>query len=279
MAFLQVISLISILIFSSTTNNLIYTNSFTPSNVNNYPRTSLHDLIVHQEKNQRWRAAAQDNAESEAAKLLSYAKQIRAEAQAAEDQLHSSLIDKKSSHDKEMDAAIDKIFLPLSVSERDNDNKEGKELLLISDVAQRLREIHYSTDKLKEIVIRLHERGVSARGLKHVESRKSSGSQRVVFEVVSSPNQMEFEKIQGLTDRLIAAAELLDKEFLEENTIRGEKVKLHQTERVTWTKGQLCSKLKEKANFLEREHSDQFKNRQKEYYDAAVKKDKPKKKW
>jgi len=197
--------------------------------------------------------------ESEVEALLRKAKELRAEAQEDEEHLHSKLIQKKTLHDQELDDAINQLF-PL-------DDEHNSDVIV-----QNLRKCQFSTDKMKDVVTRIHEREVAARGLQHVESKTQSDTGNVKFEVVSSPDELELQKMTGLVDRLTAAAEVLDEEYWKEKRIQGEDLKLHHTDVVHWTKGDLAKILKQKAGNLGREHTDQFKKRSSDYYDAARRK-------
>jgi len=188
--------------------------------------------------------------------LLRKAKELRAQAEAEENQLHSSLIDKQSSQDLETDALIDKIF-PL-------------ESTTAAIVAQCIERKRLSKDMLIRVVERLHNREVAAKGLDHVEP--SVHHSHVKFERVALHNQTELDRVKGLIDQLIDAATILDERFFSNEA--GEKVVMHNVDHTHWSTGELSKILKEKAKFLGREHDKQFKSRQEEYYEAARKKDK-----
>ena len=245
--------------------NTIPSNSFAPKTANLFNRDTIHQ--IRSAYYTTLPATATDNAgfeakESEVEKLLRKARELRQEAEAAEEDLHSTLIEKKSSHDQEVDAAIAKLFPQQGPDEH------------VQHLVDRLHECQFSTSKLQDVVTRLHEREIAARGLKHVESKKHGDSGHVSFEVVSSPNESELHKVDGLVNTLIQAASLVDEEYWKKKRVQGEKLKLHHSDKIHWTTGNLASILKERAGFLGREHSEQFQKRMAEYYEAARRKDK-----
>lgn len=228
------------------------------------------------------REKVRSESESEIDALLRKARELRAEAQAEEEQLHSTLIEKKLCHDEEMDDAINQIFYPrlqLRKQNQSNANIGHEEPLDYGDkehIVHRLRQCQFSTEKLKDIVTRLHEREIKARGLQHVETKRyGEVGKHVKFEVVKSPNEdkEELQKVVGLVDRLIAAAAVIDEDYWKEKRVQGEKMKLHHSDIEHWTMGNLAKILKDRADNLGREHSEQFKTRLAEYYEAARRKD------
>jgi len=247
----------------------IYINAFSPTVSTGYGLNDKNILILT-----RAYGTATDNTESgavesEVERLLRKARELRQEAEAAEVGLHSDLIDKKCSHDQKIDAAIDQLF-PSSDLKAHN----GEEFY-VQAVVERLREHKFSTDKLKDVVGRLHEREVAARGLQHVES-KTLQAGHVFFEVVSSPDENKLHEVEGLVGTLVDAAKIIDEEYWKKKRVEGEKLKLHNSDKAHWTTGNLATILGEKVGFLGREHSEQFKKRMAEYYEAARKKDDPK---
>lgn len=230
-------------------------------------------------------SSLQSTTESEVEALLRKARELRAQAQQDEAQLHSTLIEKKQEHDNDTDAVIDKLFpasdgyLPKLKIDADDKQKEAyrqKEGQIVNAIVDRLHQHQYSTDKLKDVVSRLVEREVSARGLKHVEPNTLQG--HVAFEVVASPNDEELKRVEGLAERLVEAAKVIDEEYWKEKRVKGEDLKLHHSDVIHWTTGNLSTILKEKLGFLGREHDEQFKKRSEDYYEAARRKDKDEKK-
>lgn len=142
-------------------------------------------------------------AQSDAERLLQKARELREAVKASEDELHSTLIEKKSKRDATTDSMIAALF--------PTDDDDGTCAL-----CDRLRQKRLASDMLVQVVERLHEREVSARGLEHVEP--SVHNNQVTFKRVAEPNEEELERIQGLISRLIEAAEVLDKEFIDEKS-------------------------------------------------------------
>lgn len=109
----------------------------------------------------------------------------------------------------------------------------------------------------------MHQREMAAKGLEHVET--AAKGDQVAFERVAKEDEVELAKVAGLVDRLIAAAEVLDKEFLKE---QGNE-KISNADMTHWGGGDTASLLRDKARDLRREHSAQFQKRQQEFFDAA----------
>lgn len=241
-------------------------NAFVPQNQsaiinkNNKQRSSSLVLLQSTKSN--------NNELSEVEKLLAKAKELRAQAEAAETQLHTTLLEKKSTKDAQADTLIDELF-PL---EHQNFDKESR----VETVADMIDSKRLSIEKLIQVVERLHSREVTARGEQHVEP--SHHRTHVKFQLVSeNPDAYELSRVRGLTDILIAAAYVLDERFLKNKMdVRGEngKVVMHHVDHSHWATGELGKTLEEKSKFLGREHDEQFKVRQAEYYEAARKKKK-----
>lgn len=147
--------------------------------------------------------ALRATAETEAERLLRKVRELRKEVKAGEDELHTTLIQRKKTRDAATDSTIAQLF--------PNDGGDG-----VCALCDRLRERRLAADVLVRVVERLHEREVAARGLEHVEP--SVHHEQVTFVRVSQPNEADLRKIQGLVDRLIEAAEVLDKEFIEQKS-------------------------------------------------------------
>jgi len=197
------------------------------------------------------------SAQSDAEALLRKARELRAQAEADESTLHTSLINKKKAQDDETDNLIQDLF-PLSLP-RDKGAK------ILSDTMEKKR---LSVACLKRVVERLHKREVAARGLDHVEP--SLKNTQVTFERVSDANEQELKRVDGLIQMLIEAAAILDEKHLKEQELNPVR---HHVDDSHWASGKLSETLAEKAHFLGREHEDQFKDRLQEYYEAAKKKD------
>eukprot|EP00551_Chaetoceros_affinis_P002049 CAMPEP_0203661196 /NCGR_PEP_ID=MMETSP0088-20131115/59476_1 /ASSEMBLY_ACC=CAM_ASM_001087 /TAXON_ID=426623 /ORGANISM="Chaetoceros affinis, Strain CCMP159" /LENGTH=202 /DNA_ID=CAMNT_0050523849 /DNA_START=230 /DNA_END=838 /DNA_ORIENTATION=- len=189
---------------------------------------------------------------SDAEALLAKAKALREQAEAEEHKLHSTLIEKKNCQNSETDSVIQKLF-PL--------NEVGA---TASDLARRIDELKLSTLMLERVVERLHEREIAARGLEHVEP--SQHHEQVQFVRVAALQEEDLARVQGLIQRLIDAAEVLDNEHLKNAKEH------HHVDATHWSRGTLSKVLKEKAHFLGREHDEEFKKRLEEFYEAARKK-------
>jgi len=99
------------------------------------------------------------------------------------------------------------------------------------------------------------------------------------FRVVrGGTDEAELNRIIGLTDALIAAAEILDEEYATakaEARTSGDRERgtMHHAEKLHWAGGRTAEVLREKAADLRREHDEQFVKRQQSYYDAAKRKE------
>ncbi|EJK58323.1 hypothetical protein THAOC_21569 [Thalassiosira oceanica] len=174
-----------------------------------------------------------------------------------ENELHQTLLAKKAAKDEKTDKMISCLF-PL-------DQDDGS----VRSLCERLRAKRPASDMLVTIVERLHEREVAARGIEHVEP-ESGHDNAVSFKRVSAPNEQELEKIIGLVDRLIEAAEVLDEEFQGRKAAREEGA-THSSD-LHFGGGDLAGILKAKRLELGREHDDQFQERLQSFYDAAKRK-------
>lgn len=142
--------------------------------------------------------------ETDADRLLRKARELREQAASGEDELHNTLIQRKRTRDAATDSIIQQLF-------PDNDNSPG-----VCALCARLREKRLASDMLVRVVERLHEREVAAKGLEHVEP--SVHHDQVTFKRVAQPDDEELARIQGLVNKLIEAAEVLDKEFIEQKS-------------------------------------------------------------
>uniref|UniRef100_A0A7S2MPW1 Uncharacterized protein n=1 Tax=Helicotheca tamesis TaxID=374047 RepID=A0A7S2MPW1_9STRA len=200
-----------------------------------------------------------DQQETDAERMLRRARELLAEASAEEENLRASLIDKKHDQDKKYDNIIDALC-PAGAATPS------------TTVVDQLRTKHLSTEMLTHVIKRLHEREITAKGLDHVE--QASSHDHTTFKVVSSAEQdkEELARIEGLVEKIIDAAVVLDEEWRAHKEERGEKHVMH-TEMVHWTAGNVADVLKSKVRDLRREHDEQFKKRQNEFYEAARRKD------
>lgn len=246
-------TLIQILITLSLT--VSSTNSFSPISIG---KQNTNRKIETSHRVRNYGSALSMSAISDAQALLAKARALREQAESDEHKLHSTLIEKKQCKDVETDTVIQNLF-PLT--DGNLDEEEAKIAL-----AKRMNEQKLSTNALKKVVERLHEREISARGLEHVEPSSSHHNEKVQFVRVAELQQDDLDRVQGLIQRLIDAAEILDEEYLN----HGEKH--HHVDATHWSKGSLSKVLKEKAHFLGREHDEEFKKRLADYYEAARKK-------
>lgn len=179
--------------------------------------------------------------------LLAKARALRVEAESAENNLRESVLEKKSVKNKEIDGNIDDLFF------------SGVEPI------DKLRDNRLATDCLVGIVQRLYEREMIAKGLDHVEAIASK-TDNVDFEVVSTTDDEEVVRLEGLIDKLVETASTLDEEYHATQNKRGLKDKT--TNWSHYTEGNLESNLRSKANDIRREHSEQFKKREQAHNEA-----------
>ena len=132
--------------------------------------------------------------------LLAKAAKLKAEAAAAEQQLHKNLLEKKECKNSELDAFINRLFPA-------NDDS-------IAGLVSRLKESHWSTDRLMDITRRLHAREIAAQGKGQVAA--SLHHDYTTFDQVSQGNPEELARVQGLIDRLLEAADIIDEEYMTE---------------------------------------------------------------
>lgn len=200
-------------------------------------------------------SALRATAETEAERLRQRARDLMAEVKQAEDALHSNLIEKKKAQDAATDAIISELFPP-----KDEEST--------CDLAGRLRNKRLAADTLVKIVERLHEREVAARGLEHVEPSVHNAG--VTFKRVAEMNEKELEAVKGLIDRLIEAADVLDREFVSQKSDCDSR--MTHSDIVHWGGGNIAGILKDKAKELGREYDEQFRKRLESFYDAAKRK-------
>lgn len=198
-----------------------------------------------------------------AARLLQRARQLREEAEREGHALHETRLTDKDLHDEKLDGCIDRLF-PTS-----NAKDEPVDALVA-----RLKELQYSTDKLLEIVTRLHEREMKAKGIHQVEAYFEHNT-HTGFERVSKADEEEALRVSGLIDRLIEGAEQIDEEYMKEKRAAKKARHLSHTELEHWTVGETAKILSGKIGELRREHEEQFQARLHSFYEAQRKKDLP----
>lgn len=187
--------------------------------------------------------------ESEAERLLRKAKELRAQAEAAEHQVHASLTKKRQDKNAATDQLVDQLFFANSG-------------VLLAD---RLRQKRLSIDTLETIVDRLDEREVIAEGKEHVQAK--IGQDQTNFERVVSRDEAELQRLDGLIDKLIETVKVLDKDFLEEKQRKGETYVTH-TEDQHWGGGKQAERLTNRIHEVRREREEQFQERMKEFNEA-----------
>ena len=194
--------------------------------------------------------------------LLARAAKLKAEAAAAEQALHTNLLEKKGGKASELDGYIDTLF-PV------NDGS-------LDGLVQRLKEKHWSTDRLMEITKRLHEREITAQGKGQVSA--SLKDDRTSFSKVSEGNPEELARVQGLIDQLLEAADIIDEDFMAAKREAKEQTHLNHLDMDHWTMGDLAGNLRRLVGELRREHDEQFQERLESFYEAQRKEKKHPKK-
>lgn len=152
-------------------------------------------------------SALRATAETEAERLLRRARELREAVKAGEEELHTTLLQRKKTRDAATDSIIAQLF-----PKNAKDNDIGG----VCALCDRLREKRLALDMLVRVVERLHEREVAARGLEHVEP--SIHHEYVTFKRVAQADEVELRYVQGLVDQLIEAAEILDREFINQKS-------------------------------------------------------------
>mmetsp|Transcript_28128 Transcript_28128/g.41543 ORF Transcript_28128/g.41543 Transcript_28128/m.41543 type:complete len:243 (-) Transcript_28128:135-863(-) len=223
------------------------TDAFTAGNINIYTKTYRKLTLFS------------TDAPSDIEKLLEKARQLRAEAEAQEEKIHTSLLSKKEQRDAETDKLISGIF--------DQNSRS------LDEVVNYLRTKRFSSDKLFNIVDRLHEREITAKGIEHV-TKSRHGGHSSFKQVKEERDDAELARVSGMIEQLINAVKVLDEEFLEDKSAKGEKYNTH-FESEHWNAGNCAKMLDDKVREMRREHDEQFKKRQKEFYDAQRRKDLP----
>lgn len=194
--------------------------------------------------------------ETEAERLWRRAKELRAEAEQAEQQVHDDLVKKKARKDEQTDKLIDQLFFTPPAS----------------GLVDRLRNHRVGMGTLEAIVDRLDEREVIAQGGEHVEFKMVGD--KTEFHRVAKKDEKELEHIQGLIDQLIQAAAVLDEEFWAKKKAKGESYVAHAEEE-HWGGGKCAERLENRIGEIQRERSEQFQKRMEEFKEAQRRKDDP----
>lgn len=161
-------------------------------------------------------------------------------------------LNKKDIKEHDLDYRIEMLF-PL------NDDS-------ITGLVSRVKESHSSTEKLMQITARLHEREIYAQGKGHVSASLDSDS--TTFKTVSEENPVELARVQGLIDRLMEAAEVIDEEYMSEKRKQKDTKHLNHNDQDHWTMGELAGHLHRQVGELRREHEKQFQDRMESFNEA-----------
>lgn len=179
--------------------------------------------------------------ETEAEKWLRMARELRAEAEAAEQEVHDKVICQKEERRAETDRLMADIF-----KNTDSDALVGH-----------LREKRYCTDTLLRMIDRMYEQETAAKESDPVD-------------------QVKLDRVTGNAERLLAATAVLDEDFRHDKETKGEPcLSSSYAEREHWHPGENSQILRSKLQELRRENDEQFKKRQQEFYDAQRRKDLP----
>ena len=196
---MQLITSIAITI---TVNSIIYVGAFAPYLPRRNAVLSGHHIDSRV-------SALHATAETDAERLLRRARELREAVKAGEEELHTTLLQRKKTRDAATDSIIAQLFPKNNA--KDDDENGG-----VCALCERLREKRLALDMLVRVVERLHEREVAARGLEHVEP--SIHHDNVTFKRVAQADEVELRYVQGLVDQLIEAAEVLDREFINQKS-------------------------------------------------------------
>lgn len=207
-------------------------------------------------------ASNTDKQETDAERLLRKARELKDEAEAEAAALHETLLDQKQEKDAQLDKCIERLF-PTS--------NQGN----VDALVARLRQLQYSTDKLLEIVVRLHERELKAKGIHQVEAFSDLNTHTGFERVSAEADEAEAERVSGYIDRLIEAAGQIDEEYMETKRTSKNPKYLSHVEIEHWTMGECAAVLSGKIRELRREHEEQFQRRLHSFYEAQRKKDLP----
>jgi hypothetical protein len=132
-------------------------------------------------------------------------------------------------------------------------------------LVDRLHQKKLSIDTLESIVDRLDQREVVAEGNEHVQLVLHDGV--VTYERSSCRNEDERVKIHGKIEELIEGVSVLDEEFRQEKSTKGEIYVAH-TEDQHWGSDRRAERLTNRAHEIRREREDQFQKRLEEFNEA-----------
>lgn len=202
--------------------------------------------------------ASPNKEETEAERLLRKARELRAEAERAEHEVHGDLVQKKATKDAQTDELIDQLFF----------KSDGGPLV------DRLRSKRLGMGTYECIVDRLDEREVIAEGHDHVQVKMADDdSGKTEFHRrVSKKDEAELERLNGLIDQLIEAVAVLDQEFITAKKAKGQSYVAHAEEE-HWGGGKCSEQLSNRIKEIRRERSEQFQKRMEEFREAQRPKD------
>ena len=198
-----------------------------------------------------------EKALSEVELLLKKARELRAQAEQQELQVHVELAEKKAAADAHFDGLIDFLF-------------SGH------DVVEQLRKKKLSMDTLEKIIERLDERHVAAMGQEHVEAIRLHregdpiGVEVVEFSRVTSPrDDNEAVYIGALIDCLLEAVSVLDGDLAKKKGgVSNLWKSVTHVESSHWGGGHGAENLRRRLQEKRRERDEQFLERQEELYEA-----------
>lgn len=195
--------------------------------------------------------------ETEVEKLLRMAKELRAQAEQSEKNVHVKLADQKTDRNARLDGLVKHLFY----------GDGGTSIHGQAIVVQRLRAKKPSMDTLEKLVDRLDDLRDTALGYEHVETNNDK------FERVSGEkNEMEALRIDTLTEGLLGALQVLDDEFQKKK--KGGTVTVSE---LGHGGGKSSKELRQRLKEKRRERDEQFQERQKALREAqSVKKGKSK---
>lgn len=187
--------------------------------------------------------------ESEVERLLRKARELRAAAESAEQQVHGDLTKKKANKDVSTDKLIDELFF-------------SDQALVTS-----LRQKRLSMSTLESIITRLDEREVIAQGMDHVKFTVDGGGKVEFHRVGNTRDDGEVERLEGLIDQLVEAVSVLDQEFRDKKKARGQSHAAH-AEEIHFCGGHCADELHKLISEIRRERSEQFQKRMEEFREA-----------
>lgn len=199
-------------------------------------------------------ASASSQQETEAERLLRKARELRAAAEQAEQQVHGDLHRKKIQQDAQTDAWISQVL------EADDS---------VAATADRLRARRFSMATLERILLRLEERQVRAQGWEHVQGTVRTDTGHTEFQRVAAqpPDPIEMQRWNDKVEQFIAAVTVLDDEFVAKKQAAGQKY-VAATQVEHWGGGKAAAALQARMQEIRRERSEHFQARQKELQDA-----------